>query len=78
MPLNYVRKFGDDLTFARNNGIIATDFDSLTGQWATQGINVYMLGRMSSHPEMTVEQVLDESFAQAATFNDGNWMIFRL
>jgi len=63
MPIFYARKLGDDLHFAGKHGMIATDFDSLTGQWATQGPNLYVLARMQAQPELSVDQVLNEYYS---------------
>ena len=63
MPIFYARKLGDDLHFAGKHGMIATDFDSLTGQWATQGPNLYVLARMQVQPELSVNQVLNEYYS---------------
>lgn len=62
MPIFYARKLGEDLRFAAKHGMIATDFDSLTGQWAAQGPNLYVLVRLQVNPELTVNQVLDEYY----------------
>ncbi len=63
MPIFYARKLGEDLRFAAKNGMIATDFDSLTGQWSTQGPNLYVLTRMQLQPELSVNRVLDEYYS---------------
>ena len=60
MPLFFARKLGEDFRFYANHGLIGTDFDSLTGQFAAQGPNLYMLARMQANPSMTVDEVLDE------------------
>ncbi len=63
MPLFLARKIGEDFSFAASHGLIATDFDSLTGQWSTQGPNLYVLARLHSRPDFSVDQVLDEYYA---------------
>jgi hypothetical protein len=63
MPLFLARKLGDDIRFYASHGLIGIDFDSLTGQFATQGPNLYMLARLQGRPEMTVEEVFDEFYA---------------
>jgi len=35
MPLFFARKFGNDFQYLSGRGLIATAFDSLTGQWST-------------------------------------------
>jgi len=63
MPIFYARKFGQDFSYAAKRGMIATDFDSITGQWGTQGPNLYVVGRMNVHPDWPVDKVLDEYYA---------------
>jgi hypothetical protein len=60
MPLIFARKLGEDFRYFAERGLIGTDFDSLTGQYATQGPNLYMLARLHSNPALGVEHVLDE------------------
>ncbi|MFH1903329.1 MAG: DUF4838 domain-containing protein [Candidatus Omnitrophota bacterium] len=70
LPIFFARKLGEDLSFAGKHGLVATDFDSLTGQWATQGPNLYVLARIQSHPDLPVDKVLDEyyqGFGKAAS-----------
>ncbi|MFV1964416.1 MAG: DUF4838 domain-containing protein [Pirellulaceae bacterium] len=69
MPMIVARKLGEDFRYFAQHGMIGTDFDSLTGQYASQGLNLYTLARLHSHPEMTVDEVLEEyfsAFGQAA------------
>lgn len=63
MPLFVARKLGQDFRYFAQNGMIGTDFDSLTGQYATQGPNLYMLARLHCRPKLTVEQVMGEYFS---------------
>lgn len=63
LPVFYARKLGDDFSYAAAHGMIGTDFDSLTGQWATQGPNLYMLARLHDDPRMTVDAALDEYYS---------------
>ncbi|MBM3497220.1 MAG: DUF4838 domain-containing protein [Armatimonadetes bacterium] len=62
-PIFVARRLGEEFRFCAEHGMIGTDFDSLTGQYATQGPNHYMLARLHARPELTVDQVLDEYFA---------------
>lgn len=63
MPVFFARKLGEDFSFAASHGLIGTDFDSLTGQWATQGPNLYMLARLHDNPRLPVAQVIDEYYS---------------
>ena len=70
LPMVVARKLGEDFRRYANNGMIGTDFDSLTGQYSTQGPNLYMLARLHARPEMTVDEVLDEYFSAFGTAKD--------
>lgn len=63
MPFIYARQFADDFKHAMENGMVATDYDSLTGHWATQGPNLYTAARLHVRPESSVEEVLDEYYS---------------
>jgi len=63
MPLVYMHQFGDAFQFYARNGMTGTDFDSLQGQWAAQGPNLYLLSRIHVRPEMPVDAILDEYYA---------------
>jgi hypothetical protein len=60
LPLFFARALGEDFAYAAARGLIGTTFDSLTGQYATQGPNLYMLARLHDDPTVPVPQVLDE------------------
>ena len=62
MPLVYMRQFADMFQFVQRNGVTATDFDSLQGQWAAQGPNLYLLARMHVRPEAPVDGLLEEYY----------------
>ncbi len=62
LPVIFARQLGEDFSYAARRGMVATDFDSLTGQWAVQGPNLYVLARLHSRPTMPVNEVLDEYY----------------
>lgn len=62
MPLAYMHQFADAFQFYNANGMIGTDFDSLVGQWAAQGPNLYTLARIHVRPEAPIESLLDEYY----------------
>ena len=59
-PYLTLTQVGDFLRFARQNGMVQHRFDSLHGYWATQGPNYYLIARLSSRPDLTVEDVIAE------------------
>lgn len=48
------------IKFASENRMIGFDMDSLLGYWGTQGFNYYILTRLLTQPELSVEQLLEE------------------
>ena len=70
MPLVYMHQFGDAFQFYARNGMTGTDFDSLQGQWAAQGPNLYLLSRIHVRPEMSVDTILDEYYAAFGPASD--------
>ena len=60
MPIYFAHKYGQEFSRAFRHGMVATDFDSLTGQYAAQGHNLYMLARLHRYPDRLAAQVLDE------------------
>lgn len=63
MPFVFARQFADDFQYQAAHGMAATDFDSLTGQWATQGPSLYLLMRLHVHPTANVEELLNEYYS---------------
>ncbi|OIO97272.1 MAG: hypothetical protein AUJ96_23415 [Armatimonadetes bacterium CG2_30_66_41] len=63
LPLFIARKLGEDFRYFAHNGMIGTDFDSLTGQYSTQGPNLYVLARLHDAPQLEVDAVLDEYYS---------------
>ncbi len=62
-PDIYVRRLGGLLSHFAQNGMVGSVWDGLLGQWATQGPNFYMIGRMLQHPEMTPDAILNEFYS---------------
>ena len=63
LPIFFARKLGTDFAYAAAHGLVGTDFDSLTGQFSTQGPNLYMLARLHDDPSLSAAAVLAEFFA---------------
>ena len=60
MPIYFAHKFRQEFSHAFQNGMVATDFDSLTGQYGTQGHNLYMLARLNRYGDLSAAQVIAE------------------
>ena len=52
----------DAFNFVSARGLIGTDYDSLTGQFGTQGMNLYVLARMHRNGTRDVASVMDEYY----------------
>lgn len=63
MPFIFAHQFADDFQHAARNGMVATDFDSVTGHWATQGPNLYLLVRLHTRPDTAPDDLLAEYYA---------------
>lgn len=60
MPLLYVHKFGKDFRYLADRGMMGTDFDSCCHNWATQGLNYYVVARLHWNPEQDVDAIVDD------------------
>jgi len=63
LPFIFPHEFGEEFQYARTHGMVATDFDSLTGMWGAQSPNLYLLARLQEEPEKNVEAILDEYYS---------------
>lgn len=63
MPFIFARQFADEFHHAVKHGMVATDYDSLTGHWATQGPNLYVAARLHTRPEASADDLLAEYYA---------------
>ncbi|MBL9114035.1 MAG: DUF4838 domain-containing protein [Verrucomicrobiaceae bacterium] len=69
MPFLFTRQFTDEFHHAVKHGMVATDYDSLTGHWATQGPCLYTAFRLHTRPEASADELLAEycaAFGKAA------------
>jgi hypothetical protein len=62
MPFVFAHQFADDFQHQARHGMVATDFDSLTGHWATQGPNLYLLMRLHTRPDAKPDALLAEYY----------------
>ena len=60
MPLNSGRRIAEDFAYIFKNGMIGTNFDSLTGVWANQGAMLYTLSRIHRAPATGYEKSMKE------------------
>ncbi len=62
-PDIFARRIGEAMKFCVNNGLVGTEWDAWVGQWAVQGPNAYMIGRMLQNPEKSTDEILDEYYS---------------
>ena len=60
MPVNLGRIITRDFTYAASQGMIGTNFDSLTGAWANHGMMLYSLIRSHRQPDFGYENAFRE------------------
>ncbi len=63
MPFIFAHQFADEFHHAASEGMVATDYDSLTGHWGTQGPNLYVAARLHTRPEASADELLAEYYA---------------
>ncbi len=62
MPFVFARQFADDFQNGVRHGMVATDFDSLTGQWSIQGTSLYLLMRLHVTPDANPDALLADYY----------------
>ncbi len=60
MPLIYVHRFAEDFRHFAATGMMGTDLDSCTHNWATQGLNYYVVARLHTDPNLNVDAIIDD------------------
>ena len=70
MPEAPLYRMADDFRFAADNGMIGTDYDTLSGQWLAQGPVYYLLARLHWDTDASTEQLLDEYLAAFGAAGD--------
>ncbi|MDZ4402803.1 DUF4838 domain-containing protein [Prosthecobacter sp.] len=70
MPFIFAHQFADEFHHAVKHGMVATDYDSLTGHWATQGPNLYVASRLHVRHEASANELLAEYFSAFAAASE--------
>jgi len=60
LPLVYAHRMGADLKYCAATGMVGGDFDSLGHNWATLGLNYYVLAQMLWDPAQSVDAIIDD------------------
>ena len=59
-PLIYVHKFAKDFRCLAHHSMWGTDFDSCVHNWATQGLNYYVVARLHWDPDQDVDTIIND------------------
>lgn len=70
MPYNQGRIMTRDFAYAAGKGMIGTNFDSLTGVWANQGMTLYSIIRAHRQPDFGYENMVKEYVSGFAPAED--------
>ena len=60
MPLIYAHRFAEDFRHFGSHGMMGTDLDSCTHNWATQGLNYYIVARLHWDASRDVDAMIDD------------------
>lgn len=69
-PVNFFPEMAEDLEHAWRTGLIGADYSAISGHWASQGLNYYVLPRLLWNPAADVEAIIrdfcEKGFGPAA------------
>lgn len=72
LPLVYPHRMAADIRECVKDGLTIADFDGCLHNWATQGLNYYVLAKVLWQPDVNVDSVIDDyclkGFGKAAPF----------
>jgi len=57
--LAFTHKMGEDLRYLADHGMVGTDFDCCLHNWATHGLNYYVLAKLLWNPNTDVDTLID-------------------
>ena len=60
MLMLYPHKVGSDIKYFAANGLIGTDFDTMMNDWASQGLNYYVMAKLLWNPDSDVDQIIND------------------
>lgn len=60
IPWLYSKQLFEDFRYLQQHGLMGTDFDSLTSNWAAQGLNYYVLSEIHYRSDVDYETLLKE------------------
>jgi len=70
-PAVYAHKIGADIKHAYQTGMIGTDFDALQHDWASRGLNYYILAKLLWDPSQDIDALIkdycDKGFGSASS-----------
>lgn len=57
---HFCHKLAEDFHHIAHNKCVGTDFDSCVHNWATQGLNYYVLAKLHWNPDLDADKVIDD------------------
>jgi len=60
IPAVFAHKLGNDIKHAYQTGMIGSDFDSLTHDWASRGLNYYVLAKLLWDPSQDIDALIKD------------------
>lgn len=58
MPMLYHTKVADDIRMLHSQGLVGVDFDTMMNDWATQGLNYYVIAKMVWNPNLEARDLV--------------------
>ena len=59
-PVIYAHKLAEDFSKLAKNKMIGTDLDSCCHNWATQGLNYYVMAKLLWNPDIDIDVLIDD------------------
>ncbi len=67
LPYIYTEQLAEEYRYAQARGMIATDFDSLTGMYGVQGPTLYLLAKLNEGGDESTNEILEEYYSAFGT-----------
>src|SRR6185295_8200313 len=65
MARNDARRLGKLIQTAGSHHVLGMDWDGMIGNWATQGLNYYVIGKMLWDPAQDVDALIEDYLVSA-------------
>lgn len=58
--LQFNNQWAKDLQYVAHHNCVETDYDSMISNWATEGLNYYVLARLNYNPDLKVDEIIED------------------